>query len=202
MERNKKYFYLFIHFNFLSGFIYALYHFLNTPRSIFLSRRLWAYECWIILSFYCLFIFLILLEKDVKIKQAIKEKINLFRKILLVNLLLLVFPWGFFLLLAPGDFLDVLRLNSFYWRILGMFSLLGALIYYFPYRFYNNKLAYYVFIFGFIDNLLAGLVVSLMFLLKKIPLVVFSSMPLLFYFSSFFFGQAASHKNFLKSKQK
>lgn len=194
MERNKKFFYLFIHFNFLSGFLYALYHFLDTPKSIFLSRRLWAYECWIILSFYCLFIFLILLEKEVKIKQALREKISMYRKILLVNLLLLVFPWGLFLILAPTDLLDILRLNSFYWRILGMFSLLGALIYYFPYRFYKNKWAYYIFIFGFIDNLLAGLAVSLLFLFKKIPLVAFSSMPLLFYFSSFFLRQALNHK--------
>jgi len=202
MERNKKYFYLFIHFNFLSGFIYALYHFLSTPKSIFLSRRLWAYECWIILSFYCLFIFLILLEKDIRIKQAIKERVNIFRKILLVNLLLLIFPWGLFLIIAPADLLDMLRLTSFYWRLLGVFSLLGAIIYYFPYRFYSHKLAYYIFVFGSIDNLVAGLVVSALFLAKKIPLLAFSSMPLLFYFSSFFYGQAASYRKLFQGKQK
>jgi len=71
MNKLKRYFYFFIHLNFITGFSYALYHFLNTPRSVFLHRRLWAYESWIIISFYCLFIFLILWEKEVRVKEEL-----------------------------------------------------------------------------------------------------------------------------------
>lgn len=195
MQKLKQYFYLFIHLNFLTGFFYAFYHFLNTPRSIFLSRRLWAYECWIILSFYSLFLYLILTEKEFALREGLKIRLAAFRRILLVNLLLLVFPWGLFLLFAPRDLLEVLHLYPMYWRILGIFSLLGALLYYFPYRFYKNKLAFYILTFGFLDNLLAGIIVSALFLLKKIPLLAFSSTPLLFYFSFFFLKQARIYKN-------
>ena len=194
MEKIKKYFYLFIHINFLSGFFYAFFHFLTTPRSIFLSRRLWAYECWIIISFYSLFIYLIFLDEGTKVKQTL-DKINLFKKILLVNLILLVIPWCLFLILAPKDLLVILSLRSVYWKILGFFSILGAIIYYFPYRFYKKKWTYYVLIFGSLDNFLAGLIVTILFMIKRIPMVAFASTPLLFYFSLFFFKQAKDYKN-------
>ncbi|MCL5970910.1 MAG: hypothetical protein M1450_05440 [Patescibacteria group bacterium] len=195
MSKLKKYFYLFIHLNFVIGFLYAFYHFATTPRSIFLSRRLWAYECWIILSFYSLFIYLILTEKELLAKEKLIVRLKSFRRILLVNLLLLVFPWGLFLILAPRDLLEMLRLYPMYWRILGIFSLVGALIYYFPYRFYKNRLVFFILVFGFLDNLLAGIIVSGLFLLKRIPLLAFSTMPLLFYFSFFFLKQARDYKS-------
>lgn len=193
MEKAKHYFYLFIHINFLSGFLYAFFHFLTTPKSIFLSRRLWAYECWIILSFYCLFIYLILLEGEQKLKKTL-DRINFFKRILLVNLLLLVFPWGIFLLFGPRDLLEMFHLYPVYWRILGFFSLLGAVLYYFPYRFYKKKWTYYILLFGSVDNLLAALIVSFLFISQKIPLIAFASTPLLFYFSFFFFKQAKNYK--------
>lgn len=195
MNKLKKYFYLFIHVNFIIGFLYAFYHFATTPRSIFLSRRLWAYECWIILSFYSLFIYLILTEKELLAKEKLIVRLKAFRRILLVNLLLLVFPWGLFLILAPRDLLEILRLYPIYWRILGFFSLLGALLYYFPYQFYNKRLVYYILIFGFVDNLLAAIIVCGLFVSHKIPLIAFSTTPLLFYFSFFFLKQARDYKN-------
>lgn len=197
MEKVKKYFYLFIHLNFITGFFYAFYHFLTTPKSIFLSRRLWAYECWIIISFYFLFIYLIILEEETKFKKVV-EKINLFKKILLVNLILLIIPWGLFLLLAPRDLLTILSLKSVYWKILGGFSLLGALIYFYPYRFYKNKWTYFVLLFGAIDNFLAGLIVTILFMTKRIPMVAFAATPLLFYFSLFFFKQTKEYKKLVK----
>lgn len=201
MEKYKKYFYLFVHLNFLVGFLYAFIHFLTTSRSIFLSRRLWAYECWIILSFYCLFVYLIMLDEEISVKAVLKKRLALFKKVLLVNLLLLVFPWGLFLIIAPRDLLEILHLYPMYWRILGAFSLLGALIYYFPYRFYKKKLAFYILIFGFIDNLLAALVVCVLFGLRKVPLIAFSSVPLLFYFSFFFLNQARNYRKILLAKE-
>jgi len=194
MNKLKRYFYFFIHLNFITGFSYALYHFLNTPRSVFLHRRLWAYESWIIISFYCLFIFLILWEKEVRVKEVLKKRMKRFKQVLLVNLLLLIFPWGLFLLLSPQQLLNIFSLSSIYWRILGFCSLIGAIVYYFPYHFYKKKLAFYILAFGFIDNFLAGAMVFVLFVLKKIPLVAFSSVPLLFYFSFFFLEQARDYK--------
>jgi len=194
MRELKRYFYFFIHLNFIAGFSYAFWHFINTPRSVFLHRRLWAYESWIIISFYCLFVYLILMEKEVKVRQVFKTKIKRFREVLAVNLLLLIFPWGLFLLFGPNYLLELFGLTSVYWRVLGLFSLLGAAIYYFPYHFYKKKLSYYILIFGAVDNLVAGLVVLFLFVLKKVPLTAFSATPLLFYFSIFFFEQARNYK--------
>lgn len=71
----KNWFKLFIHFNYLAGFLYAFYYFVTTPRSSqMFVRRLWAYECWLILSFYGLFIYLFYLEKS-----ALDEERGLFR---------------------------------------------------------------------------------------------------------------------------
>ena len=71
----KKYFKLFINFNYITGFIYAFYFFLTTPRNTqMLERRLWAFECWLILSFYGLFIYLFYLEKS-----ALENQRGLFR---------------------------------------------------------------------------------------------------------------------------
>ncbi|HBH13683.1 MAG TPA: hypothetical protein DDX29_11315 [Clostridiales bacterium] len=60
----KKYFKIFINFNYIAGFIYAFYFFITTSRAEnMFERRLWAFECWLILSFYGLFIYLFYLEK-------------------------------------------------------------------------------------------------------------------------------------------
>jgi len=134
------------------------------------------------------------MEKEIKVGQVFKTKIKRFREVLTVNLLLLVFPWGLFLLFGPSYLLGLFGLTSVYWRLLGLFSLLGAAIYYFPYHFYKKKLTFYILIFGAIDNLLAGLVVLFLFILKKVPLTTFSATPLLFYFSIFFFEQARVYK--------
>ncbi len=188
MEKLKSRFYLFIHFNFITGFLYAFYHFLITPRATLEQRRLWAYESWIIFSFYCLFLFLILIDQEVKFN------LDKFKRILLVNLILLVFPWGLFLLLAPANLLTMLELNSIYWRILGGFSLLGAVIYYLPYQFYDWKWTRYILIFGFIDNFIAGMIIFILFLLGSLPFIVLGAVPLLFYFSFFFLKQAKHYE--------
>jgi hypothetical protein len=190
MKNLKRYFYLVLHLNFISGFFYAFWHFINTPKSIFLHRRMWAYESWIIMSFYFLFVFLILMEREFD-----------FKKLLTINLLLLVFPWGIFLVLSPAQFLEYLGLQSIYWRILGMFSLLGALVYYFPYQFYKERISYYILLFGALDNLVAGSVIVILFILRRIPLIAFSASPILFYFSRVFLKEARFYKkSFLEVK--
>ena len=44
--------------NFCAGMIYALIHFLQTPKATLLERRLWAYEYWLIFGFYAIFLLL------------------------------------------------------------------------------------------------------------------------------------------------
>lgn len=71
----KKYFKIFINFNYIVGFLYAFYFFVTTSRKEqMFVRRLWAFECWIILSFYGLFIYLFYLEKS-----ALEDRRGLFR---------------------------------------------------------------------------------------------------------------------------
>jgi len=192
----KKLFYSFIHINFVTGILYAFYNFIRTPRSIMEIRRMWAYESWIILSFYCLFVFLILIEKE-KLVNA-KQKIIYFKNTLLINLALLILPWGLFLLLAPTNLMEMLNLNSIYWRILGGMSLVGALVYYLPYQFFKKPFTYYILMFGAIDNLLAGLIVAVLFFSNRAPVTAFASVPLLLYFSYFFWEQSKDYKGIIK----
>ncbi len=189
----KKAFFFFLHIFFLSGLLYAFGRFIRTPRTAALNRRLWAYESWIILSFYALFVHLTLKEEEIRIK-APHKLLGWFKTVLSVNLLLLIFPWGLFLLLAPQELLQMFELNSRYWRILGLGSLIGALIYYVPHRFYKKKISYYILIFGAIDNFLAGLILSLLFTFRKVPLIAWSVSPLLFYFSYLFLRQGREYK--------
>jgi hypothetical protein len=71
----KKYFKIFINFNYIAGFIYAFYFFITTSRvENMFERRLWAFECWLILSLYGLFIYLFYLEKS-----ALEEQRGLYR---------------------------------------------------------------------------------------------------------------------------
>lgn len=181
----KKFYYFVLHVFFISGILYAFEKFISTPRIEILQRRLWAYENWIIMSFYLLFVYLTLTEKEGRFKKA-KHRLAEFRRILTVNLILLIFPWGIFLIFAPKYLATMLGLDSIYWKILGGMSLFGALIYYFPYKFYKHKLTKYIFLFGIVDNLLAGAIVTYLFFLKKVPLIAWSATPLLFYFSYFF----------------
>lgn len=186
MTKLKKYFYTFIHFNFISGFLYAFVHFVMTPRATALQRRLWAYESWIIFSFYCLFVYLIMVDTKVSFNQL--------KRVILVNLLLLIFPWGLFLLFAPGELMSLIGLNSIYWRILGGMSLVGAVLYYLPYGFYKKKWIFYILIFGFIDNFLAGMILFILLILHRAPFIVLGAIPLLFYFSLVFLQQAKYYK--------
>lgn len=196
MKKVERYFYFSIHLNFLGGFLYAFRKFLMTPRVTILTRRLWAYEAWTILSFYLLFLYLLLINEGVGLEKIKKVKVAFvwFKKVLLVNLVLLVFPWGVALLFAPKELLTILGINSIYWRILGACSLLGAIVYYFPYRFYKKKLTFYILVFGFLDNLIAGAIVLMLFFLNRVPLVAFACSSLLLYFSLFFLKQARHYK--------
>lgn len=192
MIRVKKYFYMFIHLNFISGLLYAFFNFLETPKTIMEIRRLWAYESWIIGSFYLLFVYLIVKDQEKKIGN--KERMTWFKEVVLINLILLVFPWGLFLLIGPGDLMKMLGIDSIYFRILGGMSLVGAVVYYLPYEYYKKKLSYYIFLFGFVDNLVAGGIVAVLFVLRRVPLIAFMSTPLLFYFSIFFLFEARRWK--------
>ncbi|MEA2020807.1 MAG: hypothetical protein U9M98_03810 [Patescibacteria group bacterium] len=189
----KKLFFWSLHIFFLSGLFYAFGHFLKTPRSSMLARRLWAYESWIILSFYALFVYLTLKEEEIRLKKP-ESLLAWFKTVLSVNLLLLIFPWGIFLLVAPQELLQMFELTSRYWRILGLGSLIGALIYYVPHQFYKKKISYYILVFGAMDNFLAGFILSLLFALHKVPLIAWSVSPLLFYFSYLFFRQGKEYK--------
>ena len=194
--RLKRWFYLMVHVLFVTGILYAFYHFINTPRSDMPVRRLWAYENWIIISFYTLFVYLVLSDREERIKK--RELLTRFYRILRVNLLLLLLPWGLFLVLSPQELLVLLGLYSFYWRILGFCSLLGFLLYLFPYKFYAHKISYAILIFGIIDNFAAATIVLVLFFEKLVPLIALSAVPLLYYFS-FFFAEQVGRYNMLKN---
>ncbi len=81
----KRTFKIFINLNYILGFLYAFYFFITTSRETeMFTRRLWAYECWLILTSYGLFIYLFYLEKS-----ALENRRGLFRfmKIQAVNLI-------------------------------------------------------------------------------------------------------------------
>lgn len=61
----KRYFKIFINFNYIAGFLYAVFFYIRSPRDThMIERRLWAYESWSILTFYGLFIYLFYLERS------------------------------------------------------------------------------------------------------------------------------------------
>lgn len=70
----KRNFKIFINLNYIAGFLYAFYFFITTPRANMAVRRLWAFESWMILSFYGLFIYLFFLERS-----ALEGRRGLFR---------------------------------------------------------------------------------------------------------------------------
>ncbi len=188
----KQFFYGAIHITFVSSILYAFYHFVRTPRIFIVTRRMWAYEFWIIISFYALFIYLILTDREGRLKR--REVLEKFQRILRVNLLLLLFPWGLFLILVPKELLLLVGLGAFYWRVLGLFSLFGFLLYLFPYKFHRHKVSYYILFFGIIDNFLAATIVLILFLERQVPLAALSAVPLLYYFSFFFYEQVRRFK--------
>ena len=192
----KRYFFLTIHIVFVASILYAFYHFLRTPRVDMVNRRLWAYENWIIVSFYGLFVYLALSDVDIPelVKERRKRLVEKFRRILEINLLLLLFPWGLFLIFVPRDLLVMIGLGSAFWRVLGGFSIVGFLLYLFPLKLLRHKASYYILFFGIIDNFLAGLIVVILFFLDRVPLVALSATPLLFYFSYFFFEQTRRYR--------
>lgn len=197
----KKLYYFLLHAFFMTGILYAFSQFLRTPHIDMLKRRLWAYENWIIMSFYLLFVYLTLTERETKLlgkKPKFKLHINEFKRILTVNLILLIFPWGLFLILAPHDILSILRLNSIYWKVLGCMSIFGAVIYYLPHKYYKKNFTRFILIFGALDNLIAGIVVTILFLAKKAPLIAWGSIPLLFYFAYFFHEQFRKYAHLTK----
>jgi len=197
-SRAKKTLLFALHFNYITGIIYALAHFLTSPKTTMMEvRRLWAYEVWIIFSFYLIFIYLNMLENESRGKK-IKVYLKRIKEILSVNLLLLIFPWGLFLLLGPSQLMAGFGLNSVYWRVLGAMSLVGAVVYALPYFSYREKLSYYIYLFGVIDNFLAGLIVAVLFVFKKVPIITLGSVPLLFYFSYFFLIQARYYRRLFK----
>lgn len=196
MKKIKEYIYLLIHINYIIGFFYAFFNFLTKPKVEILGRRLWAYECWIILSFYILFIFLILYaDKLISIDNEDKRRSLRFYKMnLLYFLILLLIPWGMFLLLGPNRLMRLLGLDSIYWRILGTFSLIGFLIYFFPYRYPKHRFSRYVMIFGIFDNIVPIIVILVLFSLGKISLLVLAQVPLLIHFLFFFIDQTINNK--------
>lgn len=200
----KKLYYFFLHMLFITGIMYAFAQFITTPRAYMLERRLWAYENWIIISFYSLFVFLTLTERELRLSKIKKPHIHLreFKRILTVLVLLLIFPWGVFLLFAPNPLLDLLKLNAMYWRMLGIFSLLGALVFSIPLFSYRHRLSLIVFILGAVDNFAAGIVLTTLFILRKISLLPWSAAPLLLYFGYFFWEQVVKYRHLIKNGRK
>jgi hypothetical protein len=187
-QKFKRLFYRLLHFNYIVGTLYALGHFLRTPRQIIEPRRLWAYETWIILSFWGIFTTIYFIEQQ-KLAALVKA-----RRIILANLILLVFPWGIFLLISPQPLMTDFGLSSVFWRILGGCSLVGALVYYYPYRFWERRFARFILAFGFFDNLVTAFVILMFFLARRVPFIALGSVPLLLYFSIFFLQLFRYHR--------
>jgi len=86
---NKKFnelFYPFIHITFITGFVYAFYFYFNSPKStLMVERRLWAKECWTIISWYGVFIYLFLLDKSAEERTKGMKKLNKIKKSVIVN---------------------------------------------------------------------------------------------------------------------
>lgn len=174
--KNKRTFYFLLHLFFWFGVFYAFSHFF-APFNLE-KGRLKIFQVAATFTFYFFFAFLTFQKPK-------------FKKVLAFNILLLVFPWGLFLLFAPLYFLG---LSSFYWRILGGASLVGALIYSYLYLFYRKESAYYLLLFGMVDNFLAAVFLTFLFILGRVSLFAWSVSPLLFYFSRLFKEEAQKRK--------
>ncbi len=77
----EKHFKTFIHLNFILGIVYAFYHFMRTPKSVDMAtRRMWAYETWIIFTLYSIFIYLFSIEVASEDEEPILHKLFKIRK--------------------------------------------------------------------------------------------------------------------------
>lgn len=65
-----------VHFIFISGFFYAFFFYITSPKATEMhNRRLWAYESWIIFTLYTVFLWLFSItraEEDIDNKLAQK----------------------------------------------------------------------------------------------------------------------------------
>ncbi len=199
----RKFVFLTIHIIFISGLFYDLALFLGTSRESQDVRRLYAYEGWIIGSFYILFIVLTLLSQDYhgKLHTKPREYINKFKKILSIHLLLMIFPWGVFILTAPQKLLDILGIGANWIKVLSMLSITSAFFYYLPFQTHKGRTAYFVMIVGFITTLITAIGLSILFYLHLIPAVVISSIPLLLYCSYFFWEHSRHFGKVLKNNK-
>lgn len=62
MRQKKEIVLTLFHTIYISGIAYAGLQFLRTSRHDILARRLWAYEVWLVLGFYTIFLVLTLPE--------------------------------------------------------------------------------------------------------------------------------------------
>jgi hypothetical protein len=82
----KKHFKTFIHLNFISGFLYAFYHYARTPKSVDMpTRRLWAAETWIIFTLYSIFIYLFSLEVASENGEPLLRKLFKIRRSIVIR---------------------------------------------------------------------------------------------------------------------
>jgi hypothetical protein len=71
--KDRELFKRFIHINYITGFLYAFYFYITSSKTTEMyTRRLWAYECWIILTLYGIFIWLFAMDSNNKIQQKQK----------------------------------------------------------------------------------------------------------------------------------
>ena len=200
-SKKRKYFYLIIHTLLISLFFYAFVQFITTSRADFFSRRLWAYESTLVGMFYVLFVFLTIMT-DESVKEAIKkpkEHMQYFKDVLIVFLVLMIFPWGTFLLISPADVLEGLGLNSLFFKVAGSVSLLAASFYIIPYHFYSKKISYYILILGAIIEMIGGLGLGVLFILGEVPWLVLGALPLHLYFSYFLWEESNRHEGVRKA---
>jgi hypothetical protein len=200
----KKFVFLLIHIIFISGLFYDFALFLGTGRDDQEVRRLYAYEGWIIGSFYILFIVLTLISRDYseKLLKQPREYIHEFRKILKLHLLLLIFPWGVFVLTAPQRLLDILGIGEMWVKIMSLLSIISAFFYYLPYHYYKEKISYYVLLVGAFANFIIGVGFSILFYLRIIPITIWSTVPILLYYAYFFWEQSRQYSKVLINLKK
>ncbi len=200
----RKFVFLIIHIIFISGLFYDFALFLGTERTNAEVRRLYAYEGWIIACFYILFIVLTLISRDYtgKLIKHPKEYMHEFKKILGFHLLLLIFPWGVFVLTAPQGLLNILGIGANWVKVLCFLSIVSAFFYYLPYHYYKEKISYYVLLIGALTNLAIGIGFSILFYLRIVPVTIWSTVPVLLYYAFFFWEQSRQYGKVLINLKK
>lgn len=127
--------------------------------------------------------------------MKMSDKFFKFNQWLLVSFLVL--PWGLFLIFAPSNLKEYFGIEHYYWRILGLCSILGAMIYILPLVMPDSRRDFYIYIFAILDNLLAGTVVLTLYLADSITKWALYFVPILFYFATIYL---IKHKSFRKPK--